>query len=333
MRGLHILARVLARTTRGLAELLDQVRLELGEPGRVRDRGGEEAVDARVTVDPRHEIVDDGRDPLLAAETDVQRFLLGGRRATGQGDHRYGQRDDEHHHGGPETACERTHAFPPCGVGDPEFHPAAALLSLKKTCRDERLGISCAHATGPEAPRLPRAPGEPTAFPGTPQGFFASNPRRRAHRPRPAPRVRGATSTRRRPSCGSFDPGHFVSVANAFAGSSARAVRTRNRGAAPARGVLAPGPRAATRPNSLQNRGMSNRGATAAGGPCPRPGHHIRRVTNGSEIASRARHADQSCHPQYSRYSCGTTSATSSRSSERSSRKATSRSPASKSMR
>ncbi len=79
MRGLHVLARIVARSAAGLADLVDQFGLETGEPGRVGNGGLEEAVDPVVAADIGDKLVNHRDDGGLSAEPRVERLLFGDR--------------------------------------------------------------------------------------------------------------------------------------------------------------------------------------------------------------------------------------------------------------
>ena len=67
MRSSHISSRVRARTTGGRADLIHQIHLQS------RDVGiGKPAVDAGVGSNPRHKVIDHGRDRRLLTQTLIQ---------------------------------------------------------------------------------------------------------------------------------------------------------------------------------------------------------------------------------------------------------------------
>jgi hypothetical protein len=72
--GLHVLAFVLAGAAAGLADLIDQVEFELGQPFGIRGGVRKESIDSLVCGNAADKLVDNSGDRLLASEPVVERF-------------------------------------------------------------------------------------------------------------------------------------------------------------------------------------------------------------------------------------------------------------------
>ena len=87
---LHAFARVLARPTRRLTDLVNQVHLELRQPLRVLGGIRKELVDSAVPRTVVYELIHDGGDGLLPTQAGVKRLhfhLLSGCNAEPSGCH------------------------------------------------------------------------------------------------------------------------------------------------------------------------------------------------------------------------------------------------------